>query len=131
MSLSSEYFKNICHSPIEVLGFFFVVGIKVPRARSRTMPCIPRSLIFDIPDNFSFTSSDEKFIFYDRLYSNRTKRIIAFASPLQLRKLFSSPLICLDGTFSIVPKCYKQLLIIQSIDANNYEGKQTSIFFLH
>jgi hypothetical protein len=93
------------------------------------MPCIPRSLIFDIPDNFSFISSGEKFIFFDRLYANRTKRIIAFASPLQLRKLFSSPLICLDGTFSIVPKCYKQLLIIQSIDAKNYEGKKTSISF--
>jgi hypothetical protein len=93
------------------------------------MPCIPRSLIFDIPENFSFTSSGEKFIFFDHLYSNRTKRIIAFASTLQLTKLFNSPLICLDGTFSIVPKCYKQLLIIQSIDAKNYEGKKTSIPF--
>ncbi|CAF1590087.1 unnamed protein product, partial [Rotaria magnacalcarata] len=94
---------------------------KVHRARSRTLPCIPRSLIFDIPDNFSFTSSGEKFIVFDHLYSNRTKRIISFSSPLQLRKLFSSPLICLDGTFPIVPKCYKQLLIIQSIDATSYE----------
>ncbi|CAF2057294.1 unnamed protein product [Rotaria magnacalcarata] len=95
---------------------------KVHRARSRTLPCIPRSLIFDIPDNFSFTSSGEKFIVFDHLYLNRTKRIIGFASPLQLRKLFSSPLICLDGTFPIVPKCYKQLLIIQSIDATSYEA---------
>ncbi|CAF3347638.1 unnamed protein product [Rotaria socialis] len=100
---------------------------KVHRARSRTIPCIPGSLIFDIPDSFSFTSLGEKFIVFDHLYSNRTKKILAFASPLQLRKLFSSPLICLDGTFSIAPKCYKQLLIIQSIDAKNYEAYNSAL----
>ena len=93
------------------------------------MPGIPRSMKFDIPDTFSTTSSNEKFVIFDHTYAKETKRIIAFASPLQLQKLFSSPLICLDGTFSIVPNIYKQLLIIQSIDVQNYDGMKTYLCF--
>ncbi|CAF4209639.1 unnamed protein product [Rotaria sordida] len=87
------------------------------------MPCIPRPMTFDIPHTFSMTSSGGKFIFLRSFIFETKKRIIAFASPLRLQKLFSSPLICLDETFSIVPKSYKRILIIQSIDAKNYEDK--------
>ncbi|CAF2510422.1 unnamed protein product [Rotaria sp. Silwood2] len=92
------------------------------RARSKTIPPLPKSINFDIPAAFSTTSSDEKFIYFDHLYSKQTKRIIAFASPMQLKMLFTSKLICIDGTFSICPRQYKQLLIIQSIDQKNYDA---------
>jgi hypothetical protein len=92
--------------------FFFHLDHSIYRARSETMPPLPKSIDFNIPAAFSTTSSDEKFVFFDHLYSKRTKRILAFASPMQLKKLFSAKLICVDGTFSICPRKHKQLLII-------------------
>jgi hypothetical protein len=102
----------------------------VYRTRNKTIPPLPKSIKFEIPAAYSSTSSDEKIIFFDHLYSKQTKRIIAFASPMQLRKLFSSKLICMDGTFSICPKKFKQLLIIQTIDQYHYEGKKMFVHLL-
>ena len=96
----------------------------IHRARSKTLPPLPKSLKFDIPVAFSTTSSDEKFLFLDHLYAKETKRILAFASPMQLKSLFNSKLICVDGTFSICPRHHKQLLIIQSIDPLKYDGEE-------
>ena len=101
-----------------------------PRARSKTIPPLPKSLKFDIPAAFSTTSSGEKFLFLDHLYANETKRMLAFASPMQLRILFSSELICVDGTFSICPRHHKQLLIIQSIDPLKYDGEELFVYLL-
>jgi hypothetical protein len=47
---------------------------------------------------------------------------------MQLKKLFTSKLICVDGTFSICPRKHKQLLIIQTIDQQKYEGKQMFVY---
>ncbi|CAF4423256.1 unnamed protein product, partial [Rotaria magnacalcarata] len=76
------------------------------------MPPLPKSINFEIPTAFSVASSGETFVFFDHLYDKGTRRILAFSSSMQLKHLFSSKLICVDGTFSIVPKLYKQLLII-------------------
>ncbi|CAF1476102.1 unnamed protein product [Rotaria sp. Silwood1] len=94
----------------------------VYRARSKRIPPLPKSINFEISAAYATTSSNEKFIFFDRLYAKETKRIIAFASPMQLKILFSSKLICIDGTFSICPRKHKQLLIIQTIDEEMYDA---------
>ncbi|CAF1327132.1 unnamed protein product [Rotaria sordida] len=94
----------------------------VYHARSKTIPPLPKSINFVIPAAYATTSSNEKFIFFDHLYAKKTKRIIAFASPMQLKILFSSKLICIDGTFSICPRKHKQLLIIQTIDQEMYDA---------
>ncbi|CAF4169788.1 unnamed protein product, partial [Rotaria magnacalcarata] len=88
-----------------------------------SMPPLPKSINFEIPTAFSVASSGETFVFFDHLYDKGTKRILAFSSSMQLKHLFSSKLICVDGTFSIVPKLYKQLVIIQTIDRQKYHGK--------
>ncbi|CAF4442567.1 unnamed protein product, partial [Rotaria magnacalcarata] len=103
----------------------------VYHARSKTIPPLPKSVNFGIPAAFSNTSSDEKFIFFDHLYSKQTKRIIAFASPMQLNILFTAKLICVDGTFSICPRIYKQLLIILAIDRHNYSVIRIVFFCLY
>ncbi|CAF2131645.1 unnamed protein product [Rotaria magnacalcarata] len=103
----------------------------VYHARSKTIPPLPKSVNFEIPAAFSNTSSDEKFIFFDHLYSKQTKRIIAFASPMQLNILFTAKLICVDGTFSICPRIYKQLLIILAIDRHNYSVIRIVFFCLY
>ncbi|CAM4848783.1 unnamed protein product, partial [Rotaria magnacalcarata] len=95
---------------------------KVYRSRSKTMPPLPKSINFEIPTAFSVASSGETFVFFDHLYDKGTKRILAFSSSMQLKHLFSSKLICVDGTFSIVPKLYKQLVIIQTIDRQKYHA---------
>ncbi|CAF3713879.1 unnamed protein product [Rotaria socialis] len=95
---------------------------KVYRSRSKTMPPLPKSINFEIPTAFSVASSGETFVFFDHLYDKGTKRILAFSSSMQLKHLFSSKLVCVDGTFSIVPKLYKQLVIIQTIDRQKYHA---------
>ncbi len=105
----------------------FHLDQRIYRARSKTIPPLPKSIKFEIPVAFSTTSSDENFLFFDHLYAKETKRILAFASPMQLKNLFSSKLICVDGTFSICPRQYKQLLIIHTINYQNYDGKRMRV----
>lgn len=63
---------------------------------------------FEIALTFSITSSDESFMILDHLYAKETKRILAFASPIQ----------------------YQQLLIIQTIDHEKYDVKKVFVYLV-
>ncbi|CAF2124708.1 unnamed protein product [Rotaria magnacalcarata] len=91
--------------------------------RLKTAPPLPRDITFDIPPQFRTTSADKIFLLYDHLYSKNTKRILIFSSEFLMRKMCSSSLLSMDGTFSVVPKMFKQLYIIIAIDEVTHSGE--------
>jgi hypothetical protein len=101
----------------------FRLGKTVYNIRLKTTPPFPRDITFDIPPQFRTTSSDNNFLLYDHLYARKTKRILIFSSEFLMRKMCSSNVLSMDGTFSVVPKMFKQLYIIIAIDEVTHSGE--------
>ncbi|CAF3585307.1 unnamed protein product [Rotaria socialis] len=98
--------------------------------RLKTAPPLPRDITFDIPSQFRITSADKSFLLYDHLYSKNTKRILLFSSEFLIRKMCSSSLLSMDGTFSVVPKMFKQLYIIVAIDEATHSAEPVAWILL-
>ncbi|CAF3800796.1 unnamed protein product [Rotaria sp. Silwood1] len=86
---------------------------------------IPTTQLFNIPDPFSKTLRDDNFIVLDKMITRR-QRIILFGTVEQLKMLFSSDLVLMDGTFSSCPVMFEQLYTLHSI---KFEQCNLSIFF--
>ncbi|CAF1477861.1 unnamed protein product, partial [Rotaria sordida] len=87
----------------------------VYNARLKRTPPFPRDITFNIPPQFRTTSSGNDFLLYDHVYSRNRKRILIFSSEFLMKKICSSNLLSMDGTFSVAPKMFRQLMIRRSI----------------
>jgi len=101
----------------------FRLGKTIYNVRVKTIPPIPQDITFDIPPQFRTTSSGHDFLLYDHLYSSNRKRILIFSSDFLMKRMCSSSLVSMDGTFSVVPKMFKQLYIIIAIDEGTHSGE--------
>ncbi len=81
--------------------------------RRTTTPPLPVSSDFEIPDRYSQTLDGKDFLLFDTSIHN--KRIIVFATDLQLIILFNSSQIFLDGTFDVCPPYFDQVFTIHCI----------------
>jgi hypothetical protein len=108
---------------LSIWKLFFCLGKTIYNARLKTIPPFPRDITFDIPPQFRTTSSGNDFLLYDHLYSRNSKRILIFSSEFLMKKMCSSSLLSMDGTFSVVPKIFKQLYIIIAIHEVTHSGE--------
>ncbi|CAF1349582.1 unnamed protein product [Rotaria sordida] len=86
----------------------------VAKARQKTIPLLPQSCLFDVPDDFKTTTDGKRFLLSDASPARR-ERVLIFASDRQLDVLFHSPIIYMDGTFSKSPPHFTQIYIIHAI----------------
>ncbi|CAF1475020.1 unnamed protein product [Rotaria sordida] len=84
------------------------------KARRLQTPAIPDSQIFDIPDVYPKTLKGEPFLCVDKLIKRKT-RLLLFASREQLKLLFESRIILMDGTFSASPLIFEQVYCLHAI----------------
>jgi hypothetical protein len=99
------------------------------RLRRKTTPPLPKSASFDIPDFYQRTLNGEPFICSDKTINK--KRMLIFATDNQLKILFSSEWIFLDGTFDACPKEFKQIYTIHGLKfhQSKYIGYSSFFFF--
>ena len=84
------------------------------KARRKYTPVIPSSAVFDIPELYQQTLSNNRFLLIDVFLKRGKNRILVFSSDQQLQLLFESDIIFMDGTFSITPGQFKQVYLIHS-----------------
>ncbi|CAF1182513.1 unnamed protein product [Rotaria sp. Silwood1] len=84
------------------------------KIRAKILPLLPKSCLFDIPDEFKVTLDGKRFLLMDETITRR-ERILLFSSDQQLDMLFSSSIIYMDGTFSKSPPHFKQIYIIRAV----------------
>ena len=65
-------------------------------------PILPDSSVFDIPESYQRSNSNELFLARDILIRRREKMLM-FCSKTQLELLFGSPVVMMEGTFSATP----------------------------
>jgi hypothetical protein len=90
------------------------LGSTLNKARCLQTPAIPGSQIFEIPESYTKTLKDLPFLCIDQIIKRKT-RMLVFASDEQLKLLFSSSTILMDGTFSSSPPIFDQVYCIHAI----------------
>ncbi|CAF0856064.1 unnamed protein product [Rotaria sordida] len=86
--------------------------------RRRTTPVLPTSVDFNIPSRYQKTTDGERYLLADRIQPGGEKvekRLIIFSTDEQLRLLFTSPHIMMDGTFDSCPPYFEQVFSIHGI----------------
>lgn len=82
------------------------------KARRKNTPIIPSSPVFDIPELYQQTLSNERFLLIDVLLKRGKNRLLVYSSDRQLELLYESDIIFMDGTFDIAPSQFKQVYLI-------------------
>ncbi|CAF3249819.1 unnamed protein product [Rotaria sp. Silwood2] len=90
------------------------LGSTLNKARRLQTPSIPNSQLFDIPQSYTKTLKNLPFLCIDQIIKRKT-RILVFASDEQLKLLFNSSVILMDGTFSSSPSIFDQVYCIHAI----------------
>ena len=83
------------------------------RPRRKTTSILPTSGVFDNPIFYKQTLDGKDFLFKDTII--RDKRELIFATEKQLMMLFESQHIFIDGTFSVCPSFFRQVLTIHGV----------------
>ncbi|CAF1173782.1 unnamed protein product [Adineta ricciae] len=83
--------------------------------RRKTVPALPKSLIFEIPSLYQHTWSGGQFILADVLKERGDERLIMFSSDEQIELLLNSSTWFCDGTFKTRPALFEQVYIIQCL----------------
>jgi FLYWCH zinc finger domain len=93
------------------------LGSALNTIRRIEMPAIPTEVIFNIPSLYTKTTDGERFLLADRQgrHQSVTTRIVLFATDEQLRFLFRSSHILMDGTFTSTPKHFEQVFSIHGL----------------
>ncbi|CAF3867561.1 unnamed protein product [Rotaria sordida] len=81
--------------------------------RRKTTPPLPVSGDFEIPDRCSQTLDGNNFLLSDTTVRN--KRVLVFATGLQLAIFFQSSHIFMDGTFTVCPPYFDQVFTMYCI----------------
>ncbi|CAF4136208.1 unnamed protein product, partial [Rotaria magnacalcarata] len=78
--------------------------------RRKTIPSLPESCLFDIPNEFKLTIEKKRFLLIDEARVRR-ERLLLFASDAQLYLLFNASTIYMDVHFDICVPCVVGLLV--------------------
>ncbi|CAF4313239.1 unnamed protein product, partial [Rotaria magnacalcarata] len=73
------------------------------KARRKKTPVIPSTFMFEIPDLYQSTLTEKLFLLIDIFLKRGQDRILIFANDQQLKLLYESSTIFMDGTFDIAP----------------------------
>ncbi|CAF1311366.1 unnamed protein product [Adineta ricciae] len=89
--------------------------------RRQDTPSLPSSMDGDIPLYYKKTTDGQRYLFADkvqRIDGDISKRIIVYANDEQLRTLFTSLHIMMDGTFDSCPPHFDQIYSIHCLKNN-------------
>ena len=101
-------------------------GHNLAHSRRQMMPPLPQTSSFVIPDAYTtdyhnssrlllHDSEDAKFHIDSTVYMRPEGRVLVWASDVQLKLLFESERLYMDGTFSTAPPNFDQVYIIHAI----------------
>ena len=101
-------------------------GHNLAHNRRQMMPPLPQTSSFTIPDAYTtdyhnnsrlllHDSEDAKFQMDPTVYVRPEGRILVWASDVQLKLLFASERLYMDGTFSTAPPNFDQVYIIHAL----------------
>jgi hypothetical protein len=93
------------------------------KARRLQTPPIPDAQLFDLPECYTKTIKGLPFLCIDQLIKRKT-RMLVFASNEQLKMLFNSSIVLMDGTFSSSPSIFSQVYCIHAIKYEQCKYKQ-------
>ena len=82
------------------------------KARRKMTPVIPTTCVFEIPPWYQKTLAQQQFLLMDFYLKRGKDRVVFFATVQQLRLLFNSNVIFMDGTFSVTPSGFEQIFLI-------------------
>lgn len=84
------------------------------KTRRKITPIIPKTCVFEIPQLYQETISKKPFLLMDFFLKRAKERVIVYATAQQLKLLFSSDIIFMDGTFSVAPDGFEQVFLIHA-----------------
>ncbi|CAF3653882.1 unnamed protein product [Rotaria socialis] len=84
------------------------------KARQKITPVLPSTVVFNIPELYQQTLSAQRFLLIALFMQRGKDRILVFASDEQLKLLFESEAIFMDGTFDTTPENFKQVYLIHA-----------------
>ncbi|CAF1125086.1 unnamed protein product [Adineta ricciae] len=88
------------------------------QARRLTTPNLPTAINFDIPTQYKTTNDGKRYLLVDRVQKcdgEVFNRILIFATDDQLKTLFNSTHIMMDGTFHSSPSHFHQVYTIHAM----------------
>ncbi|CAM2727523.1 unnamed protein product [Rotaria socialis] len=110
---------------LAVLPNILNLGHNLVHNRRQVMPPLPKTDTFNIPDTYKkdlngnrlllHDSHDPQFQIGQSLCTQPEGRILVWSSDMQLKLLFDSEKLYMDGTFSTTPQNFEQVYIIQVI----------------
>ncbi|CAF0790236.1 unnamed protein product [Adineta steineri] len=109
---------NLSKSALAVVATARIANSGLNKKRRKTTPILPSSVDFDIPLKYKMTTTGERYLLADRVQrceDEITQRIIVFATDEQLRTLFTSSHILMDGTFDSTPSHFHQIYSIHAL----------------
>ncbi|CAF4118183.1 unnamed protein product [Rotaria magnacalcarata] len=97
----------------------FLLGHNLLHNRRKLMPPLPQSCDFNIPDEYRkdylnrdrlllHDSYDPQFQLHESVYKRPEGRILVWSSDVQLKLLFDSEKLYMDGTFCTAPPNFNQ-----------------------
>lgn len=113
--------------PEELVSIHSLIDSALNKTRRSTIPNLPSSVDFDISIKYKKTNNDERYLLADRVQRRDGKvysRILVFATDEQLKTLFNSSHITMDGTFDSSPFHFAQ---VYSIHAMKNDQSKSSI----
>lgn len=85
--------------------------------RRQNTPALPKSVDFDITSRYKKSVDGERYLLADRIKpsdGDAEHRLIVFATDQQLRLLFTTPHVMMDGTFDTCPAYCDQIYSIHA-----------------
>lgn len=103
----------------------YFVESTLNQSRRSITPNLPTSIDFDIPLKYKKTINGERYLLADRVQrceGEVVQRVIVFSTDEQLRTLFTSQHVMMDGTFHSCPRDFEQIYSIHAItnDQSNF-----------
>jgi hypothetical protein len=114
---------------VEEFFEYYRVDSGLHHLRRQNKPIIPNSIDFDIPSSYKKSIDGKRYLLTDRvkLVNVITEhRIIVFATDEQLRLLFTSAHVMMDGTFSTCPPHFHQVYSIHGL-----KNDQSSLLYYY
>ncbi|CAF2979155.1 unnamed protein product [Rotaria sp. Silwood2] len=91
------------------------------KVRRKNTPVLPSSMDFDIPSRYKKTTDGRRYLLADKVQhvgEDVEKRILVYSTDKQLRLLFTSSHIMMDGTFASCPLHFDQIYSIHCMKNN-------------
>ncbi|CAF0859682.1 unnamed protein product [Adineta steineri] len=105
---------KLTKSQLSIVPSFRTIKSALYKARSKTIPIVPKTFEFNVPTLYQLNTNSEQFLLAD-YHDKKFDRVLMYSSNRQLDILFNSSIIFCDGTFSTAPPQFQQIYTLHGI----------------